>query len=235
MVGSSSTKQELPSWVGATTATRTTVEFEKNVVVSGGNSSSTEPSHSKNFTYVNLRFGERAIFAVGSAVVSAILVNPLESNIDLAKKLTREFNEKQVETLIDKDNKDYNNKIGIKETLEKETLEDNQEGKQIIQYNEKIPTVNEQAKQIKLEEEQFQDHIKLTESAMRDSEAEKETSVSHIESKESNTIVDVEKIHEGILAEQVQQTPIIVDPGERSSSKDKQSKKKEVGEVQGDN
>lgn len=78
MVGSSSTKQGLPSWIGAATATRTTVEFDKNIAVSGGDSSSTEPSHSKNFTDVNLGFGERAISAAGAAVLSAILVNPLD-------------------------------------------------------------------------------------------------------------------------------------------------------------
>ncbi|KAL3349166.1 hypothetical protein AABB24_022354 [Solanum stoloniferum] len=74
MVGSSSTKQGLSSWIGAATATRTTVEFDKNVAVSGGDS----PSHSDNFTDVNLGFGERAISAAGAAVLSAILVNPLD-------------------------------------------------------------------------------------------------------------------------------------------------------------
>ncbi|XP_059312524.1 mitochondrial carrier protein MTM1 [Lycium ferocissimum] len=80
MVGSSSTKQGLPSWIGAATATRTTtVEFDKNVAVSGGDTSSTEPpSHSNHFTDVNLGFGERAISAAGAAVLSAILVNPLD-------------------------------------------------------------------------------------------------------------------------------------------------------------
>lgn len=69
MVGSSSTKQGLPSWIGsATTAARTTVEYDKNVAV----------SHSNNFTDVNLGFGERAISAAGAAVISAILVNPLD-------------------------------------------------------------------------------------------------------------------------------------------------------------
>ncbi|KAK4738875.1 hypothetical protein R3W88_002572 [Solanum pinnatisectum] len=74
MVGSSSTKQGWSSWIGAATATRTTVEFDKNVAVSGGDS----PSHSDNFTDVNLGFGERAISAAGAAVLSAILVNPLD-------------------------------------------------------------------------------------------------------------------------------------------------------------
>ncbi|XP_015060367.1 mitochondrial carrier protein MTM1 [Solanum pennellii] len=74
MVGSSSTKQGLSSWIGAATATRTSVEFDKNVAVSGGDS----PSHSDNFTDVNLGFGERAISAAGAAVLSAILVNPLD-------------------------------------------------------------------------------------------------------------------------------------------------------------
>ncbi|CAN4111489.1 unnamed protein product [Withania somnifera] len=63
MVGSSSTKQGLPSWIGAATATRITVEFDKDV---------------NNFTDVNLGFGERAISAAGAAVLSAILVNPLD-------------------------------------------------------------------------------------------------------------------------------------------------------------
>lgn len=74
MVGSSSTKQGLSSWIGAATATRTTVDFDKNVAVSGGDS----PSHSDNFTDVSLGFGERAISAAGAAVLSAILVNPLD-------------------------------------------------------------------------------------------------------------------------------------------------------------
>lgn len=78
MVGSTSTKQGLPSWIGAATATRTTVEFDKNVAVSGGDTSSTKPSHSENFTDVNLGFGERAISAAGAAVLSAVLVNPLD-------------------------------------------------------------------------------------------------------------------------------------------------------------
>ncbi|XP_009798427.1 mitochondrial carrier protein MTM1-like isoform X2 [Nicotiana sylvestris] len=78
MVGSTSTKQGLPSWIGAATATRTTVEFDKNVAVSGGDTSSTEPSHSENYTDVNLGFGERAISAAGAAVLSAVLVNPLD-------------------------------------------------------------------------------------------------------------------------------------------------------------
>ncbi|XP_055817164.1 mitochondrial carrier protein MTM1-like [Solanum dulcamara] len=74
MVGSSPTKQGLSSWIGAATATRTTVELDKNVAVSDGDS----PSHSNNFTDVNLGFGERAISAAGAAVISAILVNPLD-------------------------------------------------------------------------------------------------------------------------------------------------------------
>lgn len=74
MVGSSSTKQGLPSWIGAATATRTTVEFDKNVAVSGEDS----PSHSNNFTDENLGLGERAVSAAGAAVLSAILVNPLD-------------------------------------------------------------------------------------------------------------------------------------------------------------
>ncbi|XP_016509458.1 mitochondrial carrier protein MTM1 isoform X1 [Nicotiana tabacum] len=77
-VGSTSTKQGLPSWIGAATATRTTVEFDKSVAVSGGDTSSTKPSHSENFTDVNLGFGERAISAAGAAVLSAVLVNPLD-------------------------------------------------------------------------------------------------------------------------------------------------------------
>ncbi|OIT26636.1 PREDICTED: mitochondrial carrier protein MTM1 [Nicotiana attenuata] len=78
MVGSTSTKQGLPSWIGAASATRTTVEFDQNVAVSGGDTSSSKPSHSENFTDVNLRFGERAISAAGAAVLSAVLVNPLD-------------------------------------------------------------------------------------------------------------------------------------------------------------
>ncbi|KAM3378576.1 mitochondrial carrier protein MTM1 [Capsicum galapagoense] len=75
MVGSSSTKQGLLSWIGAATATRSTVDFDKNVAVSDGDSH----SHSNiNFSDENLGFGERAISAAGAAVLSAILVNPLD-------------------------------------------------------------------------------------------------------------------------------------------------------------
>ncbi|KAF3619731.1 Mitochondrial carrier protein MTM1, partial [Capsicum annuum] len=75
MVGSSSTKQGLLSWIVAATATRSTVDFDKNVAVSDGDSH----SHANiNFSDENLGFGERAISAAGAAVLSAILVNPLD-------------------------------------------------------------------------------------------------------------------------------------------------------------
>ncbi|KAG5626624.1 hypothetical protein H5410_011842 [Solanum commersonii] len=74
MVGSSSTKQGLSSWIGAATATRTTVEFDKNGAVSGGDS----PHIPTTIQMSILGFGERAISAAGAAVLSAILVNPLD-------------------------------------------------------------------------------------------------------------------------------------------------------------
>ncbi|KAE7999401.1 hypothetical protein FH972_003835 [Carpinus fangiana] len=76
MVGS---RQNLPSWISAAAANR--VDFEGNVSsmsetkLKEGSSSS---SSSKGLSDVDLGFGERAFSAAGAAVLSAILVNPLD-------------------------------------------------------------------------------------------------------------------------------------------------------------
>jgi solute carrier family 25 protein 39/40 len=75
MVGS---RQNLPSWISAAAANR--VDFEGNVssmsetMLKEGSSSSSE----KGLSDVDLGFGERAFSAAGAAVLSAILVNPLD-------------------------------------------------------------------------------------------------------------------------------------------------------------
>ncbi|XP_020553496.1 mitochondrial carrier protein MTM1 isoform X3 [Sesamum indicum] len=71
MVGSS--RQSLPSWIGLT-ATRK-VELDRNMVKA--ESFNEESSNSKIFE-VELSFGERAFAAAGAAVISAIIVNPLD-------------------------------------------------------------------------------------------------------------------------------------------------------------
>ncbi|KAK4415870.1 Mitochondrial carrier protein MTM1 [Sesamum alatum] len=72
MVGSS--RQSLPSWIGLTTATRK-VELDRNMVKE-------EPldkeSSNSRVSDVELSFGERAFAAAGAAVISAIIVNPLD-------------------------------------------------------------------------------------------------------------------------------------------------------------
>ncbi|KAL0373774.1 UNVERIFIED_CONTAM: Mitochondrial carrier protein MTM1 [Sesamum radiatum] len=72
MVGSS--RQSLPSWIGLTTATRK-VEVDRNMVKE--ESFDKESSNSRIFE-VELSFGERAFAAAGAAVISAIIVNPLD-------------------------------------------------------------------------------------------------------------------------------------------------------------
>ncbi|KAK4397221.1 Mitochondrial carrier protein MTM1 [Sesamum angolense] len=72
MVGSS--RQSLPSWIGLTTATRK-VEVDRNMVKE--DSFNKESSNSRVFE-VELSFGERAFAAAGAAVISAIIVNPLD-------------------------------------------------------------------------------------------------------------------------------------------------------------
>ncbi|KAL0339489.1 UNVERIFIED_CONTAM: Mitochondrial carrier protein MTM1 [Sesamum angustifolium] len=72
MVGSS--RQSLPSWIGLTTATRK-VDVDRNMVKE--DSFNKESSNSRVFE-VELSFGERAFAAAGAAVISAILVNPLD-------------------------------------------------------------------------------------------------------------------------------------------------------------
>lgn len=87
MVGS---KQGLPSWISAAAVTR--VDFQGNSSISmpesmlkETSSSSASPSSfsKKALSDVNLGFGERALSAAGAAVLSAVLVNPL----DVAKVL----------------------------------------------------------------------------------------------------------------------------------------------------
>lgn len=72
-------RQNLPSWISAAAANR--VDFEGNVssmtettLKEGSSSSSSE----KGLSDFNLGFGERAFSAAGAAVLSAILVNPLD-------------------------------------------------------------------------------------------------------------------------------------------------------------
>ncbi|CAI9764160.1 unnamed protein product [Fraxinus pennsylvanica] len=79
MVGS--TRQSLPSWIGAVTATRK-AELEQNV----NNMVKEEPSGKKQHQEMsksqlsdeNLGFGERVFSAAGAAFLSAIIVNPLD-------------------------------------------------------------------------------------------------------------------------------------------------------------
>ncbi|CAK9165814.1 unnamed protein product [Ilex paraguariensis] len=76
MVGSC--RQGMPSWLSAA-ASR--VEFEGNVAYVPGTMSKEnkeEKSSPKTLSDVNLGFGERAFSAAGAAVLSAILVNPLD-------------------------------------------------------------------------------------------------------------------------------------------------------------
>ncbi|KAB1219559.1 Mitochondrial carrier protein MTM1 [Morella rubra] len=82
MVGS---KQGLPSWISAAAVTR--VDFQGNSSISmpesmlkETSSSSASPSSfsKKVLSDVNLGFGERALSAAGAAVLSAVLVNPLD-------------------------------------------------------------------------------------------------------------------------------------------------------------
>ncbi|XP_043718424.1 mitochondrial carrier protein MTM1-like isoform X1 [Telopea speciosissima] len=79
MVGS---RHTLPSWISAA-ASR--VDFDGNVssmseamFTEGGEASPPEPHGSNTLSDTNLSFGERAVSAAGAAVLSAILVNPLD-------------------------------------------------------------------------------------------------------------------------------------------------------------
>ncbi|KAL6982019.1 hypothetical protein U1Q18_023636 [Sarracenia purpurea var. burkii] len=79
MVG---TKQGLPSWISAAAASR--VEIDGNLTsVSGtmvreGSEESSSHQSQHRSSDLNLGFGERAFSAAGAAVLSAILVNPLD-------------------------------------------------------------------------------------------------------------------------------------------------------------
>ncbi|XP_042505211.1 mitochondrial carrier protein MTM1-like [Macadamia integrifolia] len=75
-------RQNLPSWIGAA-ASR--VDFDTNVssmseamFIEGRGASPPQPHHSNTLSNYNLSFGERAVSASGAAVLSAILVNPLD-------------------------------------------------------------------------------------------------------------------------------------------------------------
>ncbi|KAA8516141.1 hypothetical protein F0562_019320 [Nyssa sinensis] len=79
MVGS---KQVPPSWLSAA-ASR--VEFDGNaspmsdtMFKDGREEPPNQPHHSKILSDVNLGFGEKTFSAAGAAVLSAILVNPLD-------------------------------------------------------------------------------------------------------------------------------------------------------------
>lgn len=81
VVGSSSTKQGLPSWIGATAATRTATAMDldrsspaASTAMANGEAQQSQHANSD----VGLGFVERAFSAAGAAVVSAILVNPLD-------------------------------------------------------------------------------------------------------------------------------------------------------------
>lgn len=125
-----------------------------------------------------------------------------------------------METTVNKTNK---NGIGrMTETPEKDTVGEIHEGKEFTQDIGKAPADNEQVNQTRMGEEELQEPIKITDSGMGDSEAEKETSASHIESKESTTISDVEIISKGNITKQVKEPPTTMDPGERSTSKENQ-------------
>ena len=75
-------KPNLPSW---TSCSSTRVDFEGNVsslsdsMLRGGKEGHSEqPRRSNTLSDANLSFGERSLSAAAAAVVSAILVNPLD-------------------------------------------------------------------------------------------------------------------------------------------------------------
>ncbi|CAH9097210.1 unnamed protein product [Cuscuta europaea] len=82
VVGSSATKQGLPSF-GAAAATRNAIAIDMDgsspaASVATPNDEALQSHNAKSVTEVNLGFTERAISAAGAAVLSAILVNPLD-------------------------------------------------------------------------------------------------------------------------------------------------------------
>ncbi|KAF3439903.1 hypothetical protein FNV43_RR18181 [Rhamnella rubrinervis] len=73
MVGS---RQSIPSWISAA-ATRVDFDGNTSTMLNDGRDGSSS-GHSKPLSDFNLGFGERALSAAGAAVLSAILVNPLD-------------------------------------------------------------------------------------------------------------------------------------------------------------
>ncbi|XAR62994.1 hypothetical protein NMG60_11022770 [Bertholletia excelsa] len=73
------TRPGLPSWIGAAASRVESSPVSAPAMVrDGGEESPVQSSHSKALSDVNLGFGERALAAAGAAIVSAILVNPLD-------------------------------------------------------------------------------------------------------------------------------------------------------------
>lgn len=71
---SGASRQGLPSWLGAATAAKTNMPIEE----SSGYHKQPPPNASKPISDSTLSFRERAFSAAGAAVISAILVNPLD-------------------------------------------------------------------------------------------------------------------------------------------------------------
>ncbi|KAI5647161.1 hypothetical protein M9H77_33166 [Catharanthus roseus] len=75
---SSASRQGLPSWISAATAAKTTRTVELDKGSQEDSSGYHKQDVAKPISDVNLGFGERAFSAAGAAVISAILVNPLD-------------------------------------------------------------------------------------------------------------------------------------------------------------
>lgn len=73
-------RQSIPSWLSAA-ATRVDFEGNPSTMLEDGKdgcSSEQQQHRSKPISDANLGFGERALSAAGAAVLSSILVNPLD-------------------------------------------------------------------------------------------------------------------------------------------------------------
>ncbi|GAA0145714.1 hypothetical protein LIER_36170 [Lithospermum erythrorhizon] len=79
VISSSPSNHNFPTWVGAATATRTQspLEFDKIELINNNNNNMVS-KESGSSSDVGLGFLERSVSAAGSAVLSAILVNPLD-------------------------------------------------------------------------------------------------------------------------------------------------------------